>query len=367
MGIEAAAASSPKCLSAAASTAAGFSHRSPSSNTPSRKRSASAALTGVGAAEPMPVPTWRRSGSRAMAKEQTAITIAFRVPTLLNCCGPFAGATRKAAIRSSFLIAFRLGPVKNSRAGSRRVPAVEASSTTASLASSGGWASPAGEADPRLPPTVPRCLICGDPTVRDAIARPGSWPPSSAMIRAYVTPAPMRSTSPSVPHSPSSPMRVRSIIDSGRWRSRLISTITSVPPAIGIAAGDGSLDQPVRPVGGIEDLVLVVQPEGRQVDDVVMLVLNRQPDLGNLRTRRQGRFAHRVQRLLQRQAVLGGKRLDQLLARAGERLSPVQVVLAVAPPRDDRSCEHPVVGFGKRRVLVSRVAEELGPGGFQKH
>ena len=47
-------------------------------------------------------------------------------------------------------------------------------STSAPATSSGGSASPAGDAVPRLPPIVPRLRICGDPTVRDASARAGS-------------------------------------------------------------------------------------------------------------------------------------------------------------------------------------------------
>jgi len=35
--------------------------------------------------KPIPVPTCRLSGSMAIANEQTAMTIAFRVPTLENC------------------------------------------------------------------------------------------------------------------------------------------------------------------------------------------------------------------------------------------------------------------------------------------
>ena len=111
------------------------------------------------------------------------MTMALRVPTFENCCGPGAGSTRNAAISSSLRMAFRLGPVKNSRTGTRRDPDAEASSTTASAARSGGCASPAGDAVPRLPPTVPRLRICGEPTVRDAMASPGSRSPSSSMSR----------------------------------------------------------------------------------------------------------------------------------------------------------------------------------------
>src|SRR5205814_801769 len=90
---------------------------------------------------------------------------------------------QKRRMSSSFRIAFRLGPVKNSRTETWRVPAFDASSTHASDASSGGRASPAGEAVPRLPPTVPRLRIWGEPTVRDAMARPGSRSPSSSINR----------------------------------------------------------------------------------------------------------------------------------------------------------------------------------------
>ena len=49
-----------------------------------------------------------------------------------------------------------------------------ASSTRASSTSSGGSASPAGEAVPRLPPIVPRLRICGEPTVREPRREAGS-------------------------------------------------------------------------------------------------------------------------------------------------------------------------------------------------
>ena len=52
--------------------------------------------------------------------------------------------------------------------------AADATTTSASYTSSGGKASPAGEAVPRFPPNVPRFRICGEPTVRDASARAGS-------------------------------------------------------------------------------------------------------------------------------------------------------------------------------------------------
>src|SRR5438093_5156351 len=111
----------------------------------------------------------------------------------------------------------------------------------------------------------------------------------------------MRSRPSSVPHSVRSLIRVRSMIDAGRPWSRLSSTMTSVPPALGVVsgwaafmssasaqveaegtpslpgqAGVGSvfsrhraLDLAVRAVGRVEDLVGVLQAERREVDHEV--------------------------------------------------------------------------------------------------
>jgi len=68
--------------------------------------------------------------------------------------------------------------------GIRLLPREEAASTTAPEASRTGWVSPAGDAEPRFPPSVPRLRICGEPTVREAMARPGSAPASSVISRA---------------------------------------------------------------------------------------------------------------------------------------------------------------------------------------
>ena len=94
-------------------------------------RSASCARRGVGAAEPRHVPTVRSSSSIASANEQTAMTIALRVPILLNCCPPLAAGTWNAAISSSGSSTLRFGPVMNSPIGMRRVPRVLASSISA--------------------------------------------------------------------------------------------------------------------------------------------------------------------------------------------------------------------------------------------
>jgi len=85
-------------------------------------------------AEPMPVPTRRRGRVESQSKTSTtAMTIAFsRPPTLENCCGPGAGSIRKAGDQPHPSASrFALGPVKNSRTGTRRVADVEASSTCA--------------------------------------------------------------------------------------------------------------------------------------------------------------------------------------------------------------------------------------------
>jgi hypothetical protein len=120
------------------------------------------------------------------------MTMALRVPTFENCCGPAALGTSTAVISSSGSSADRLGPRKNSPIGIVLVPRTDATSTTAGTATSGGCASPAGDAEPRLPPTVPRLRIWGEPTVRDAMASPGNRSANSVTIRLYGTVAPSR-------------------------------------------------------------------------------------------------------------------------------------------------------------------------------
>ena len=112
--------------------------------------------------------------SRAARASTTAITIALRGPTFMNVSAPAArdahgddqlvgrerrsasGPTRKSSRATA-------SPRARSRARPRRPPT-----------SSGGSASPAGEAVPRFPPIVPRFRICGEPTVREASASAGS-------------------------------------------------------------------------------------------------------------------------------------------------------------------------------------------------
>ena len=111
------------------------------------------------------------------------MTMALRVPIFEYCCGPSASGTWKATMISVGLRSFLVGPFMKSEIGTRRVPSVEAISTSASEAYRGGSASPAGEELPMLPPIVQRLRIWGEPTVREALASPGSLSPSSAIAR----------------------------------------------------------------------------------------------------------------------------------------------------------------------------------------
>jgi hypothetical protein len=120
-----------------------------------------------------------RSRSATTASEQTAITMALRGPTFMNVCGWPLGSTSTETISSSGSRAFRFTPTRNSSRAMRRTPRTLASSTSARSTMSGGSASPAGEAVPRFPPTVPRLRIWGEPTVRDASASAGSASASS--------------------------------------------------------------------------------------------------------------------------------------------------------------------------------------------
>ena len=161
----------------------------------------------------------------------------------MNVCGCPLGSSRTASTSSSSASAFRFGPRKNSVSGSVRTPRTLPSSTSASSTSSGGCASPAGEAVPRLPPIVPRLRICGEPTVREASASAGRSSASSRLHRLRVGEtgrragaSRSRATSPS---APATSARLR--IVSGRARSKFSSTSRSVPPAIGRASGRSAL------------------------------------------------------------------------------------------------------------------------------
>ena len=268
----------------------------------------------------MPVPTVRRvAGRSASANEHTAITIALRVPTLRELLRARRRRRRStAAISSSGASTLRFGAGEELRRPARagcRAPTPARPSAPA--ASSGGCASPAGEAEPRLPPTVPRLRICGEPTVRDAIASPGSRVAELVDDPACtVTPAPSRIGRRRRAHSASSATRVRSSSAGGpaavevqldhhvgaagdrhgvgvlRLRGERLGPggrsagSPSRSPRLRrrrrVVAQHRALDQPVRPVGGEEHLARVVQPERREVDEEVVPVGQRQPDLGDL-------------------------------------------------------------------------------------
>src|SRR5262249_34082801 len=141
--------------------------------------SAPTTSVGTGAAEPNAARASPRSPSTVRASEQTAITIALRGPIFMKVCGAPLGRRCTATMSSSSARAFRFTPVRDSCIGTRRRPRTLATSTSAPSMSSGGKASPAGEAVPRLPPTVPRLRICGEPTVRAASASAGRIDASS--------------------------------------------------------------------------------------------------------------------------------------------------------------------------------------------
>ena len=133
----------------------------------------------------------------------------------------------------------------------------------------------------------------------------------------------------------------------------------------GALAAHGRLDEAVGPVGGDEHLAVVLQPERREVDEEVVLVGRREPDLRDLGVRLEHRAAHRVERLLQGAAVGHGEGLEQDLADVVVGLVPVDVRALVAPAGDERGGQDAVVGLGQRRVAVLEEALELRAGGLQ--
>ena len=166
------------------------------------------------------------------------------------------GAARPHAHRGDQLVRARARSASARRgtraSGSVRVPRARSRARPrAPSTSSGGSASPAGDAVPRLPPIVPRLRICGEPTVREASASAGSSSASSAAIASvYVEPgAEPHGAVLARPAVAARAPRSGSSSASGRARSKFSSTITSVPPSIGRASGRSAL-QPQRLVEG---------------------------------------------------------------------------------------------------------------------
>src|SRR6185503_7410833 len=62
--------------------------------------------------------------------------------------------------------------------------------------------------------------------------------------------------------------------------------------------------QPERLVGGHENLVGVVEPEGREIDEQVVAIGQRQGDFDHIRAGGERRFAHRIQLVLHRTALV---------------------------------------------------------------
>ena len=213
------------------------SARSPPIN-PSTNASASAARSGVGPAEPIPVPTRPRSRSTRTANEQTAITIALRVPILANCSRLPAIGTVMAVTSSSGCRADWPGPVKNSSTGiglvwmRRRDLDRRARGEQRRMGVTGGRGGPEVAADRGAVADRRRADGAGGLGERgeDVLelvddARVGDGGADAARRRSCDRCVASSGTA------------VRSRIAGGRALSKLSSTITSVPPAIGSASG----------------------------------------------------------------------------------------------------------------------------------
>ncbi len=198
----------------------------------------------TGADEPNAARISPRSRSTASASEQTAMTIALRGPTFMKVWGWRVGSTSTETISSSGSRALRFTPTRKSSSRMRRSPRTLATSISALSTRRGGSASPAGEAVPRFPPSVPRLRICGEPTVREASASAGSASAISPRIAsAYVSPAPSLTVPFSRDQLRSSPTSLRFSTSSGRNRSKFSPTMRSVPPWIGTASGWSALSR----------------------------------------------------------------------------------------------------------------------------
>src|SRR5688572_24821980 len=95
--------------------------------------------------------------------------------------------------------------------------------------------------------------------------------------------------------------------------TRRLRMITGGTLACG-SSGDRRLDEAVRLVRGDEDLVAVFEAETGQVDRKVVLVRHDQVNHRDIRDLGEHGVAHRVHRVLNRGAVVGGEGFEQDLS-----------------------------------------------------
>ena len=113
----------------------------------------------------------------------------------------------------------------------------------------------------------------------------------------------------------------------------------------------------LRLIGGDENLVRIVEPERRKIDEQMMPVRHRDGDLVDLKARAQRRVRHRIERVLHRRAVVHGEGLEHRCADALARRE-IGVGAAIGPRRGHRRGQDAIARFGQRRVLVARKTVE---------
>src|SRR5262245_30557448 len=87
--------------------------------------------------------------------------------------------------------------------------------------------------------------------------------------------------------------------------------VPRTPRVTRVVPDHGRLDQPVRAIGGDENLTGVLDAERREVDQEVVLVRRRELDLRDLGVLLQHCLTHAVQGLLQRETVDLGELFEQ--------------------------------------------------------
>src|SRR5918992_2576169 len=115
----------------------------------------------------------------------------------------------------------------------------------------------------------------------------------------------------------------------------------------------GALDQAVRLARGVEDLVVVLDPETFEVVEQVVLVGEGELDLLYLGEPFEHSFAYTIERVLHRGAVVIRKGREDPVPHAAPASVEVEVrVLTVRPARGDGGREYAVVGVGEGGVLL---------------
>src|SRR5436190_4155921 len=228
----------PGCVSVAAACAASFTAAS-SRRVPTRRAAIFGNASGVPPAPPRPnaartqrpspsIATWAAAATIAKSPWRTEISVKAEPVCRQDHAGQWI-SSRHSSDRADVA----MGPEKNLSASSVRVPLPERSSMRAPSTCATSGSSAHGSACARLPPKVPRFLVCTCPTQASACARSGTRAAragSRSIVHCRVQ-APVRTASFSTETNLSAAISLMSMSHAPRTRRIAIIGTRLWPPA----------------------------------------------------------------------------------------------------------------------------------------